>query len=122
MKGLALIAVAAAFAVAFLFMSNGPTELEVKYQLYLAKYQKSYNNGDEYQMRLNLFERSLKIIDEHNSRGESYTLGINKFADMTKEEYRRFLGYKPSGEKNYSNFNYFIYNPIIINNFWSGIL
>ena len=34
----------------------------------------------------------------------TFTLGINKFADWSKDEYRRLLGYKPSkgGLKSYA--------------------
>ncbi|XP_074581605.1 zingipain-2-like [Curcuma longa] len=49
---------------------------------------------DEY--RLEVFKENLRFVDEHNAaanRGEhAYHLGMNRFADLTNEEYRaRFL-------------------------------
>lgn len=35
-----------------------------------------------------VFEENVKMIDEHNANPKNtYTMGINKFADMTKEEF-----------------------------------
>lgn len=48
------------------------------------------------QKRFEIFKDNLKFIDEHNSVDRTYKLGLNKFADLTNEEYRsRFLGTRP---------------------------
>ena len=36
----------------------------------------------------------MNTIDFYNSKGLSFTLGVNTFADLTKEEYKSQLGYK----------------------------
>ena len=42
--------------------------------------------------RLTLFKSSLKRISEGNARHPTWTQGLNKFADMTPEEKRGYLG------------------------------
>lgn len=47
--------------------------------------------------RRDVFYKNLAEYEEHNSRNDvTYTLGINKFADYTPEEYKKLLGYRPS--------------------------
>ncbi|KAL4344536.1 hypothetical protein AHAS_Ahas11G0188200 [Arachis hypogaea] len=47
--------------------------------------------------RFKIFKENLRFIHEHNSTGNKpYKLGLNKFADITNEEYRaRYHGTKP---------------------------
>lgn len=62
---------------------------------YLSKFGKSYGTKEEYEFRLEQFRKSLEKVREHNSRNDvTYSLGINKFSDMTHEEYKRMLGFK----------------------------
>ena len=69
--------------------------------LYLSKHGKSYGTREEYEFRLEQFRQSLYKIREHNSRNDvTYSLGLNKFSDMTHQEYKKLLGYKkPLGLK-----------------------
>ena len=54
------------------------------------------NNGE----RFEIFKDNLKFIDEHNSMDRPYKVGLNRFADLTNEEYRAmFLGTRPTPEK-----------------------
>lgn len=41
-------------------------------------------------MRAALFRENLDYIERRNAENISYTLGVNKFADMTREERRAF--------------------------------
>lgn len=61
--------------------------------MFLAKYRKSYTSVNEYEFRKAIFEKSQKIIDEENAKGQSFTLAMNQFGDWTDEEYRSILGY-----------------------------
>jgi|LauGreDrversion4_2_1035121.scaffolds.fasta_scaffold2880089_1 cathepsin F len=62
---------------------------------YIAKYGKDYATKEEFDYRNSVFQNNLRHITEKNSRNDlSYTLGINKFADMTNEEFRKRLGRK----------------------------
>lgn len=62
---------------------------------YMANYGKTYGTKAEYKFRLNEFTQTLFEIEQHNSRnGETSTMGLNKFADYTKEEMKRLNGAK----------------------------
>jgi C1A family cysteine protease len=68
--------------------------MEDQYQQFLAIYRKSYANSDDYAMRLKIFKNNLQMINDHNKQGLSYTLGMNKFGDLTSSEYSKVLTYK----------------------------
>ncbi|KAI6649633.1 Cathepsin L [Oopsacas minuta] len=66
--------------------------------------------GEEERMRKLIFEDNLRFIEEFNAQGHSYTVGVNRFADMTNLEYRQMmLGFdnearlskKPDNQNNY---------------------
>ncbi|MCL7032757.1 hypothetical protein MKW94_000129 [Papaver nudicaule] len=92
------------FLVLFLFVSSSlassstrtEKELNDLYESWLVKHGKAYNALGEKERRFEIFKDNLKFIDEHNSQiGLSYKLGLNKFADLTNEEYRKmYLGTK----------------------------
>jgi len=64
---------------------------------FVQKHGKHYD-VDEMFHRYGVFQTNLAFIQKHNEkhgRGEvSYSLAVNKFADLTNNEYRRLLGYK----------------------------
>lgn len=63
------------------------------YEEWLVKHGKNYNALGEKEKRFEIFKDNLGFIDEHNSQNLSFRLGLNRFADLTNEEYRtRFLG------------------------------
>lgn len=54
---------------------------------------KAYNALGERERRFEIFKDNLRFIQEHNAKNGSYRLGLNRFADLTNEEYRSvFLG------------------------------
>ncbi|KAI3980536.1 hypothetical protein MKX01_025101 [Papaver californicum] len=71
-------------------------EMNDLYESWLIKHQKVYNALGEKERRFEIFKDNLKFIDEHNSQiGLSYKIGLNKFADLTNDEYRKmYLGTK----------------------------
>jgi hypothetical protein len=74
-----------------LYTTMSPEEMQFVH--YLVAHGKSYGTRKEYEFRLGQFRESLGKIHEHNSRNDvTFRLGLNKFSDMTQDEYRRLLG------------------------------
>lgn len=71
-------------------------EIMTLYESWLAKHGKSYNALGEKEKRFQIFKENLRYIDEHNFvEDRSFKLGLNKFADLTNEEYRsKYTGMK----------------------------
>ncbi|KAF4374068.1 cysteine proteinase mucunain isoform X2 [Cannabis sativa] len=77
--------------------SEGRTEKEMRamYESWLVHHGKAYNALGEKEKRFEIFKDNLKFVDEHNKESRTYKLGMNKFADLTNEEYRTiYLGTK----------------------------
>lgn len=73
-------------------------ELRSLYESWAARHGKSYNGLEEKDMRFEVFKDNLRFIDRHNAAGHSYKLGLNRFADLTNEEYRAaYLGARMGG-------------------------
>lgn len=71
------------------------------YQKWQAHHGKARNGlpSPDDQKRFEIFKDNLYFVDEHNSvdPDRSYKVGLNKFADLTNEEYRSmFLGNRPA--------------------------
>lgn len=63
------------------------------YEAWLVKHGKSYNALGERERRFEIFKDNLRFIEEHNAVNRTYKVGLNRFADLTNEEYRsRYLG------------------------------
>ncbi|KAI4389528.1 hypothetical protein MLD38_001744 [Melastoma candidum] len=75
---------------------SGPrtdAEIVAIYEDWLATHGKVHASLREKERRFEIFKDNLRFIDEHNSMARSYRLGLNRFADLTNEEYRaRYLG------------------------------
>lgn len=70
------------------------------YEEWLVKHQKVYNGLGEKDERFQVFKDNLGFIDEHNAQNQTYKLGLNKFADMTNEEYRAmYLGTRSDAKR-----------------------
>ncbi|RDX87643.1 Cysteine proteinase RD21A, partial [Mucuna pruriens] len=71
-------------------------EVMAMYEEWLVKHHKVYNGLGEKDKRFQVFKDNLNFIQEHNNaHNHTYKLGLNKFADMTNEEYRAmYLGTK----------------------------
>ncbi|GAA0157224.1 cysteine protease [Lithospermum erythrorhizon] len=75
------------------------------YESWLAKHAKLYGAFGEKDKRFQIFKDNLMFIDEHNSQDKNYKLGLNRFADLTNEEYRNMyvggrMNRKKVGTKN----------------------
>mmetsp|Transcript_99300 Transcript_99300/g.156560 ORF Transcript_99300/g.156560 Transcript_99300/m.156560 type:complete len:480 (-) Transcript_99300:247-1686(-) len=60
------------------------------------KYPKIYSVGME-EKRFGYFKDNVDIVYSENAKGQSHTLELNEFADMSREEFRdMYLGYRPA--------------------------
>ncbi|KAI7738545.1 LOW QUALITY PROTEIN: hypothetical protein M8C21_032893 [Ambrosia artemisiifolia] len=76
-------------------------EVSAMYLSWRVKHGKLYNTLREKAKRFEIFKDNLKYIEQHNSKHhKSYKLGLNKFADMSAQEYRLlFTGAKKINSK-----------------------
>ncbi|XP_022896123.1 cysteine proteinase RD21A-like [Olea europaea var. sylvestris] len=63
-------------------------ELMSLYESWLVKHGKAYNGIGEKERRFEIFKDNLRFIDEHNSVDRTYKVWLNRFSDLTNEEYR----------------------------------
>ncbi|XP_062136111.1 procathepsin L-like [Drosophila sulfurigaster albostrigata] len=66
--------------------------LKAEFNAFKLKHHKTYKDSSEELKRLQIFVENKKLIDTHNKRylagEESYEMGVNKFSDMTPEEFK----------------------------------
>jgi cathepsin L len=73
------------------------TEAAFEFGKFVEKFNKEYASETETMYRLSVFAQNLQVIKEHNAKGETYTLGVTKFADLTPEEFKAmFHGFRRS--------------------------
>jgi len=92
----ALLLVASLLVLSVCVSSYALTEKEYQshFSSFVKKYEKRYTH-DQFFAKYNIFKANLDLINEHNSRAnQSYTLGVNEFADMTLSEFHsKMTGY-----------------------------
>ncbi|XP_002977050.2 ervatamin-B [Selaginella moellendorffii] len=91
---------AAPFAIARPAALEGDRALEIKnmFEGWAAKHGKSYSSDWEKARRLMIFSDTLAYIEKHNALpNTTFTLGLNKFSDLTNAEFRaNYVGkFKP---------------------------
>lgn len=91
----------------FLFLSSLSSALRTEdevhhlHNTWITEHGRSYKNAEERELRFSVFRDNLEFIDRHNADADAgihtFRLGLNRFADLTNEEYRKtFLGTRPS--------------------------
>ena len=76
---------------------------ELEFFKYAARFNKVYEEVEEFAVRLERFSYWNRIINEHNNNtnGANFHLGHNQFSDWTDDEYKAILGYvKPETDEN----------------------
>jgi cathepsin L len=64
---------------------------------FVQRYGKTYQH-DEVYYRYSVFKKTVDFIDDHNSKPSTYTVGINKFSDLTPHEFQTyFMGTRVDG-------------------------
>jgi len=49
---------------------------------------KKYSHDNEYQYRLSVYRSNLQFIEEHNRKNLGFTVAMNKFGDLTLQEFK----------------------------------
>ncbi|EER96801.1 hypothetical protein BDA96_02G227700 [Sorghum bicolor] len=70
------------------FGALGRTRDALRFARFAVRYGKSYESAAEVQKRFRIFSESLQLVRSTNRKGLSYRLGINRFSDMSWEEFR----------------------------------
>jgi len=85
------IALAVLLGVAFALSES---EYQSAFTFWMQQHQKNYHH-DEFLHRYRIFRGNLDFINHHAKCNKSFTVAMNKFGDLTKEEFARiFLGTK----------------------------
>ncbi|CAD6261984.1 unnamed protein product [Miscanthus lutarioriparius] len=107
---LLLVSLAAAADMSIIsYGERSEEETRRMYAEWMATHGRTYNAIGEEERRYQVFRDNLRYIDEHNAAADagvhSFRLGLNRFADLTNEEYRAtYLGVrtKPQRERKLS--------------------
>nr|XP_026495201.1 digestive cysteine proteinase 2-like [Vanessa tameamea] len=71
---------------------NNKLHVDRVFTKFQEKHNRKYKDENEHELRRKIFEKNLRLIQEHNSKDSTFTLGINKLADQTPEEMERRKG------------------------------
>lgn len=85
-------------------LSNANDDLLTMYESWIVKHGKSYNALGEKEKRFQIFKENLRYIEEQNAApGRTFKLGLNRFADLTNQEYQKmYLGTRPRAARRLS--------------------
>jgi len=65
------------------------------FEAFMTKYNRKYSSDAEKERRFNAFVTSYQFIQDQNAKQKSYVLGVNKFADLTLEEFSaQYFGFQ----------------------------
>ncbi len=72
------------------------------FQGFIQRHNKNYLTKEEHAARLKIFSANLALIKSHDVKATGFKIGVNQFADMSLEEFKRMQGFKevPAEEKN----------------------
>lgn len=77
-----------------------PLTIQAKFKEWTKIHGKTYANSQEYRKRQSIWYENYKFIEKTNSKKLTYRLGINKFSDLTAEEFngRQGIVHKPDSK------------------------
>ncbi|XP_020247061.1 ervatamin-B-like [Asparagus officinalis] len=72
-------------------------DMSVRHEQWMAEHERQYKNAAEKKYRLKIFKSNVERIESVNRDGErKYELSVNRFADLTDEEFKTYYkGFKP---------------------------
>lgn len=96
---IAMIIAGAALLATSIYQMNGtvavPPHVIESFSTWAAQHGKTYKSPAEKIYRLAVFYKTYKKIQAHNASNSTYQMGLNKFSDMTQEEFSsKMLGYR----------------------------
>ncbi|XP_072995480.1 cysteine proteinase mucunain-like [Typha latifolia] len=82
-------------------LERSEEEMRLLYEGWLLRHGRAYNALGETEKRFDVFKDNVRFVDAHNAAdGKSFRLGLNRFADLTNEEYKAiYLGTRAAGER-----------------------
>jgi C1A family cysteine protease len=63
------------------------------FQSFMDRFNKKYSSLDDLKDRFEIFKDNLEFIHKHNALDKSYKLGINKFSDLTLDEFNLYKSF-----------------------------
>ncbi|KAH6795888.1 hypothetical protein C2S51_036874 [Perilla frutescens var. frutescens] len=104
-ENIILIVLLCIFAKLSFSLSSGDDSMFIKYEKWMAENERHYDSEEEKAKRFKIFNENVQKIESFNREGNrTYELGINKFADLTNEEFiaKYAAGFKPPSSINTS--------------------
>jgi cathepsin L len=84
-----ILALASLLAISFALSEY---EYQAAFSMFMHQYQKSYDHL-EFAKRYNIFKSNLDFINAHNKANKTFTVGMNKFGDLSIKEFSKiYLG------------------------------
>ena len=87
------------FTAALLASTAAAFSTTSKYMQYMAEHGKSYLTKEEFQARKALFATADEFVESHNQTNANFTVGHNKFSDMSESEKASYRGRIPKAAK-----------------------
>ena len=60
----------------------------------MTKHNRNYLTKEEHNARLAIFKKNLELVREHDPVKSGFKIGINKFSDMSVEEFEKMQGFR----------------------------
>lgn len=84
------------------------------FESWMEKHSKIYESIEEKLHRFEIFRDNLKHIDERNKMVSNYWLGLNEFADLSHDEFKKmYLGLQVQHERSESSTQEFTYRDFV---------
>jgi len=88
---LTLVVVVLWFLTAQVFANFSQEEYKAQFEQWVEEHGKVYNE-EEVLYRFKIFQQHVDFVQKFNSEGHSYTVGLNKFADLSNSEFLEKYG------------------------------
>ena len=83
-------------------------DIKISFQRFVEKYDKRYENEDEYEKKFSIYFQNFLEVEKHNVQNTKWKKAMNKFSDLSGEEFEEKYGtgyhnlYRPASKS--SNF------------------